>query len=261
MFGLGSDEELGWDQTIDRKSNGEVTISVGATQYTIVEVLSDFRAFSILGRATRIFKAKIGGPDEEVEVVIKDVWVDATRRREHEIQNSVVQDLVANRRGESVVQHLFTHLNFGDVHTSDGRVDSTATMTENSKGEELKFSSFKKMSIVHPHGRITPLNTSGNIPGPNASTPMADDGRRISGHLLPTNVVPRVHYRLVMEEVAECIHDVYDLGKCVKVLSELNDGKSLIRVIFTELNSDSYFRTGKSKLGAPGLEHNKRLLL
>lgn len=76
--------------------NGQLDIVVRASNgkdkiYRTLEVLSDFAAESILGRATRVYKAqelKNGVPYGDV-VVLKDQWIDSDRIKEGDIYKQI----------------------------------------------------------------------------------------------------------------------------------------------------------------------------
>src|ERR1700744_3379817 len=89
-FGFASREQLGWDTTVAVTDKAKI-IKLNGSSYKIIKTLSDHRAFSILGRATRVFEVEDVSTREKA--VMKDVWVDSTREREHTIQNSVIKDL------------------------------------------------------------------------------------------------------------------------------------------------------------------------
>ena len=108
-----TDEQLGWDSTVVRdtsKPEGGYTIMIDGKTFRIIDILNDFCSFSLLGRATRAFLAE--GPVEWGKVVIKDVWVDAMQKREHQIQQEIFADLQAANL-EGLTSYFFEHILYG----------------------------------------------------------------------------------------------------------------------------------------------------
>jgi hypothetical protein len=226
-FGFATDEELGWDETVGRTSisaDGVNMITVDNRTYEIIETISDFRAFSILGRATRIFIAQDVISTDNEKVVIKDIWADGTRSREHQIQEQIQEDLIAGGFPD-MEKYFFEHLAFGDVLTSNGEPDTTVNISQNAEGKELNLSDFQCISIRPEPKETAPSNSAGLPPSHNTSMPVASNAQNTTPHPLPLNAVPRVHYRLVMKEVGTPLQNVYDLGKCLDALENLNDRK------------------------------------
>jgi hypothetical protein len=88
-------EQLGWDNTIHRVIVQEETryeIEVGGDRYQTVRLLADFRANSIVGRATRVWEAKkmewdhiekrYFVPGGRASVVVKDLWINKQESQE-----------------------------------------------------------------------------------------------------------------------------------------------------------------------------------
>jgi hypothetical protein len=262
-FAFATDEELGWDETVGRTANEQTpfnTIKIDDRTYKIVKTISSFRAFSILGRATRIFIAQDVDSKDNERVVIKDIWADGTREREHEIQKQIQNDLAAE--GFQIMdKYFFKHLAFGDVQTSNGKQDSTVNISKNTEGTELNLLDFKRILIRPKPKETTPSNSTGLPPSHSTTLPTASTARSITPYPLPLNTVPRVHYRLVMKEVGVPLQDMLDLRKCLNALDNLNDRKSFKTSCFAEiLFLGSYFCIGSSVMGASGLERGKCIL-
>ncbi|KAF4586685.1 hypothetical protein EYR40_010700 [Pleurotus pulmonarius] len=83
----------GYDPTVQRLDNsGNYSIRVGDKTYITCGVLSDFRAESICGRCTRVWKVYEEG-DETTFYALKDAWVDRRNQTEGEIWKRLKKDL------------------------------------------------------------------------------------------------------------------------------------------------------------------------
>jgi hypothetical protein len=162
--------------------------------YKITETLSDVQSLSILGRATRVFA--VTDPNGE-ERVIKDVWVDDSRRREHDIQKAVIEDLTKTWGG-ILANRFFTHLGYEDVPISDKSVDSTMTFSQNAENEDLNFTNFHKRFALRRPIRFA----RSDIP------------------------LPRVHHRLIIKERGTPLLEVLQISTCASILRQLVDRRS-----------------------------------
>jgi hypothetical protein len=214
-----------WNGT-KQLAKGEDTIAIKGRTYKVTDTISNFRAFSILGRATRIFIAQDMKSKGSEKVVIKDIWADATRNREQEIQRQIQEDLMAKGL-QGMGNFFFEHLSFEDVPTSDGELDSTVKMSRNSEGKELDLSGFESLSIRLNFKEGMPSNSIGLTPSHNTSLTTTSNVQSVTPHPSPLRVVPRVHYRLVMKEVGMPLQEVHDLRNCMRALINLNERKSL----------------------------------
>jgi hypothetical protein len=248
-FAFATIEELGFDNTcifkeIDNKP--VEMIMVGPKKYVIEGVIDDSRASSILGRATRIFIAKrVNSLDEPVgdQVVIKDAWVDESRDREHFIQAKILEDL-GNQH--NLKDHFFKHEAYADISTSDGQVDNTKRMTLDSNDKPLDFTKEMDEFYILPPSKVPNRvynRTLQTIQSRSENThisraPSAGEERRVNANLRdshdegvvrrPFQVMPRIHYRLVMGELGTPLHGIIDLNRCVKLLGKLASGEGTL---------------------------------
>lgn len=201
-------------------------MKVGKVDYTIVKTLSDDRAFSLLGRATRVFVAK---DKDGNEVVIKDAWVDSSRPKEDENQRDMIRDLEMKYDdalpGE-LAGYFFTHLDAEEVRLTNKEVDSTEHMSRDSKGVPLKpFSTFGTTHFGRPTVRVTSSNTVGSVHGPywsnnSRGTKQSQTYQEERTHPI-SHQVTRVHYRLVMKEVGVPLQNVFDPKDFLQVILQL----------------------------------------
>jgi hypothetical protein len=97
------------------------SIRVGKETYKIVDIISNSRAHSLLGRATRVFRVQDTNGNT---LVVKDVWADVSRDREHEIQKAIFQAIDDDNEWNAEFKtkmkgFFFTHDQFGDVRVKD----------------------------------------------------------------------------------------------------------------------------------------------
>lgn len=190
------------------------TIRVNGEDYTIKGLKSDSRAHSLLGRATRVYHAV---DSKGKEVIIKDVWMDCSRPKEHEIQERIIRELKEAGLTTSL-SLFFTHRVGLNVLQEGGerKEDSTEEMCKSSSGEVLNFTTSRGFFTRHPEqkkitanysiGSLTSHNTKASARPPTGPEP------HFSG------IKHRVHYRLVIEEVAVPICDLHSAEQCMFVL-------------------------------------------
>ena len=232
---------MGWDTTVvTGRRNHPNTIKVKDRTYVILNSLSDTRASSILGRATRVFEVQDIQTKEMA--VIKDIWADNSRDREHVIQENIIKELEENGGGKWK-DSFFTHLDHEDVVTSDGMVDSTEAILRNSRGEKLDFTACAKaFTLLPPPQPSAPPPGTGHTPSHHTSAPSihgmeASINARTPG--LPQgpvgNPLPRTHYRLVIKEKATPLIDELQIDTCVTVVLQLVKRKSFFSLSLLSL--------------------------
>ena len=127
---------------------GAYVITHDKKDYTVKEILADYRADASIGRATRVALAQ---PSIEEPVVFTEVWADIRRKRESDIQSAVLDDLKAHF-GDDDVQFqkfegmFFTILNARDLCLSNGNRDDTLYLTARN-GRPLDLSSVASLGI------------------------------------------------------------------------------------------------------------------
>ncbi|GJE94442.1 hypothetical protein PsYK624_106120 [Phanerochaete sordida] len=143
-----SEAQLGWDTTmvpvaVDGYLQYDITVNeslypgTGESRvYRTSELLSDGSTFSVRGRATRVWRARLleyGQPVGE-DVAIRDSWVDADKPREATVINNILADVPPDTPGgedhdtehsrNDLREYLLTVLVSGDV-VVDGLLDRT----------------------------------------------------------------------------------------------------------------------------------------
>lgn len=173
--------------------------------YKISKLKSDSRAHSLLGRATRVYQAK---DRDGKSVIIKDVWVDASRKREHAIQEEIIEDL-KRANLTTALSLFFTHRCYEDVMLEDqDTVDSTESMCLDRSRTPLDFSSCKAFRTTSPDLGHTQDFSTGSLTSHDNAVLKPSRGP----HRVFKDIKHRVHYRLVIEEVAEPLIEVQDAG-------------------------------------------------
>ena len=70
--------------------NIQYEIKVGDRTYKTIDMLSNFAAHTIVGRATRVLLVRDVKSQEEF--VLKDVWLSKGRQPEHEVRSNLLND-------------------------------------------------------------------------------------------------------------------------------------------------------------------------
>lgn len=190
------------------------TICVNGEVYTTKGLKSDNRADSLLGRATRVYHAV---DSKGKEVIIKDVWMDCSGPKEHEIQEKIIHEM--REAGlTSTLSLFFTH-RIGLNVLQEGvekKEDSTEEMCKSSVGDVLDFTTSRGFFTRHPKQKKTTANYSvGSVTSHNRKA-KARPPTSAEPHF--SDVKHRVHYRLVIEEVAVPMYDLHSADQCMFVL-------------------------------------------
>lgn len=194
------------------------TVRIQDRDYKISKLKSDSRAHSLLGRATRVYQAK---DRDGKSVIIKDVWVDNSRKREHAIQEEIIEDL---KRADltTALSLFFTHRCHEDVMLEDrDTVDSTESMCLDRSRTPLDFSSCKAFRTTSPDLGHTQDFSTGSLTSHDNAVLKPSRGP----HRAFKDIKHRVHYRLVIEEVAVPLIEVQDAGKYMFSLYALHARK------------------------------------
>lgn len=195
--------ELGWDPAMTRVENGQFDITIGVDDriWRTEKRLSDVGADCLFGRGTRVWKArqlvdeKPCGPS----VAIKDFWIEDTREREGDIYR-LLHDAGAG-------EFLLNVVADGDVYVEPAgffdHTENLATMSaaipENSK----------PLSLVNAFSKLQPVNPSpGNYVFPEIPPPSMAKNQ------------PRMHYRMVLDEVRTPLHEWTCLSDILLALSQ-----------------------------------------
>jgi hypothetical protein len=208
-----SEVDLGWDPTIHRSVSADSSVryritvhqrdvagNVSEISYLTTRLLFDSSAAALRGRGTRVFEAYRLEGDTEVgaPVAIKDVWVDANKAREAAILTRLLEEASDDDR-DLIKQYFLTVLSHGDVMIG-GKVDHTRDLI------------MRQQDI--PSGERFWLPD-------NSSEPRSGHVSDIGLSLPNRPFFPKVHYRIVFEEVCVPVRTVMVLGV---VFNALRDG-------------------------------------
>ncbi|KAL5479076.1 hypothetical protein ACEPAI_2364 [Sanghuangporus weigelae] len=223
-FAFASKQELGWDPTIQpfRRADGEraYRIEVNGQIYETIKMLQDSGADSVISRGSREWI--VLSIATQKYYVLKDIWVEDTRDLEHVIRERILCD-VENKFGKDARKetesHLLTPVASWIVEIK-GIQDHTTKLIM--RGYEP---SFEKGFFLKQH---TPrVNTSGQP----VSHPAASDFiLKSSGKHRPSaspfifarrkRLHHRQHYRVIFQEVGNCLYNVSSLSDVFLVLRD-----------------------------------------
>jgi hypothetical protein len=234
-FAYATHLELGFDPTIGRimhEGKVQYRIEVDGKFFITIGTLSDYRADAICGRATRVFKVfEVGRPD--VTHALKDVYVDATYKTEgdllHEVfqrmreKKMIVEDEVDEFADNDPRRYFLTVKTHGYVKTNGIEFDNTlAVMMRN-----------HSLPSDCPHYCPRPSNRSQLFPRVSYSDRTVSVGHtpclEYSDVELPNikTFSPKMHYRIVFNEVGRTIHDLELLSDVFQALRDGTQGKSI----------------------------------
>jgi hypothetical protein len=237
-FGFASEQELGWDPTMSLTDEAQPgTMKMGDEMYIIEGIISNTRANSLLGRATRVFRVK----DKTGRTfVIKDVWADDSRKREHDIQDELFQDIDDDKDWDTATKQklktfFFTHVKSGDVLVDNLDSPQRVKVKDTSKG----FMRGLDLSGITPSYSLRPAPVEGPPQGGIGQIPSHHSSAHIDSDVasgmseLSLSKVPkvsgrplahRVHYRLMMAEEAQPLYDTLQINWGLGILESLVDG-------------------------------------
>lgn len=212
--------------------NGQLDIVVRASDgkdkiYRTLEVLSDFAAESILGRATRVYKAqelKNGVPYGDV-VVLKDQWIDSDRIKEGDIYKQIRNTNHSRQFRDKFALSFLTVLYHGIVFVEDDneKLVPDDTRKVHLRGEDISANS-PRFQMMH-----TGIRTGGS----RKSCPVATGypfPPRVELNLDSPEVVydSKVHYRIVFKEVCRPLYELTDLREISAVIFETCSSEFLL---------------------------------
>ncbi|KAL5520234.1 hypothetical protein ACEPAG_9447 [Sanghuangporus baumii] len=216
-----SKEDLGWDPTIRplirQGRRRAYSIQVGGKTFQTEEVLSDVAADNLLSNATRVWRGTESGSQNPV--IVKDLWIDASRCPEHLNYQAMLNDVEA-RFGvavrEDVASHFLTPIVFGNAFV-DGREDHTTDVMM--RGFNLSYkqqltledkkreNDEKKRSVNHPIASDLIRQQAQNV-------------KLTEAEFTSRFLIARKHYRIVFKEVAVNIHHITSLSDVFVVLRD-----------------------------------------
>ncbi|KAL5532038.1 hypothetical protein ACEPAF_5602 [Sanghuangporus sanghuang] len=220
-----SKPELGWDPTIrvvDPDAQKRVyLIEVHGQWYEVLEVLSDFGADAIIGRATRVFRVKLLDTDQIF--VLKDVWVEEDRALEHEIYAFILDDVERTFGKDSrrlVASHMLTPADNWLIKTIDGQDDHTKAIMM--RGYEPTFEQTFKLVASVPDDKdgsksVAPMRSTDRELHDELNMHL---GSRIASERHQAVLRHRKHYRILFVELALPIWAVTNLHDSFLVLRD-----------------------------------------
>src|ERR1700761_2089504 len=219
-----STTDLGWDPSIRFKlavPSPTYDIDVQGLDGVLVthtdcQVISDFGANAMQGRATRVFASATGN-------VIKDVWVENDREREGDILMSVRERLKGLEGVTEQGANLFlTPIGHGDV-SIDEKLDQTKDFGGPPSLDPIRFLFIHQGSHLEEHKREEdPKGSVGESPVPTRDTrgPMGIYRSRFA------YIRNRVHYRIAFGEQGVELWKVDNLRDHFQCLINATRGKS-----------------------------------
>lgn len=191
--------------------------------YRTLELLSDLAADGIVGRGTRVWSAYRKGSNRKDPVnikVVKDYWVDVDRDREGDIYRAIRVDLGKSGLSPSEQQVLDHHLPTTD---SDGNVLIGTTLVSDVspaledcllKGEQGIPATLDLADILL-RPRKKPSETTPSSPYSESSY--------VDGFFpwKPLRLSPRIHYRVVYNELGHALHDEQSLPTAFRALQDV----------------------------------------
>ena len=197
-------------------------IKVGNRTYKTIDILSNFAAHTIVGRATRVLLVRDVKSQEEF--VLKDVWLAKGRQPEHEVRSNLLDDIQA-KLGEpemkEVERHLFTPINHCIVQTQvNGKaVDDD---TDEVIMRKVDLSGVKQFSVMDSIQEKHTVEAVGQTPHTSEHVNTRATKPNAKG------ITHRYHYRIVYKEYATPLYEVNRLSLVMMTLEDLVKGRSCL---------------------------------
>jgi hypothetical protein len=199
-------------------------IKVGHRTYRTLDMLSNFAAHTIVGRATRVFQVKDVVSHEVF--VLKDVWLANGRKMEHEVRRKLLDDIqkkIGDPEMNEAERHLFTPVNHGivQIQVNGNAADDetheliTRKVDLSNAGQFRVMDSVQAKHIVETMGHT--LHTSEHV-----NTRVTNLNLNFKG------ITHRYHYRIVYKEHATPLYEVTQLSKAMMTLEHLVKGKACL---------------------------------
>lgn len=231
--------QLGYDPTVKRVKtsapNGNVEVqyqyTVGDEVYVTTGLpLCDFRADSVEGRSTRVWKAYRLSDPTKTEVALKDIWMTKDSKTEGDTLHMLTSDMTPLE-----AQHFLTVVCDGVV-TINGEDDNTHTLAM--RGVPPK--------VIGHYLTATPDENS-KIPISQLITP-GSQRTRSRGHTPHTTgpkrvqdkrvtFTERVHYRIIFKEVGKPLHEILSFKTVCSALCDIVKG-TLCLILHLVYSSD-----------------------
>lgn len=192
--------------------------------YRTVGVLSHVGADSLIGRGTRVWKARkldeYGSPSGP-ECALKDVWV----RSDRPIEHKVIADI--KKAQPEYREHFLTVLEAGFVLVGQSNSQPDNTKETIRRGQDFVLTE----QVLRPRpaiennvqGTLEKSWSTGHSTGSSQHTPVASP----RGHwdYSKVNLFPRLHYRIVFEEVGTAVHHLRSYHDIITAVTGGSRGK------------------------------------
>ncbi|KAL1760729.1 hypothetical protein FB107DRAFT_269775 [Schizophyllum commune] len=232
-------------------------IALGGTYYITTETIADYCPEDGFGRCTRIFAAYEEGKSRDEQVVIKDCWIEASRKTEYEILKEIRADILAfdwknkchppldkvtdlnsytsalpidPRHGTLTPEQrlgFFVPILYGEKVKVDGREDDTQEVIAN------KYV-FSQHRALYPVGSSSVIQRAGarrksiwhGTLGNEAS--LQQPKEKVGCFFRP--IIPRAHHRLVMKK-GRTLSSIENARDAFKVLSDASYGVFMLHCV------------------------------
>ena len=221
----------------DRLGNVQYDILCDGVWYRTVRLISDINAEALRGRGTRVWEVNEIIADDIVDPtprVLKDSWVDASRRREGDILQMVREDAsnIEEKHKHFKFEDYFMQVKaYGDV-LIDGAVDDTHALIR--RGRSLEGMAAKPL-ITRPPILVTRRRAKCASSNPAQKLVERD---------------AKIHHRIVFAEVGVTVTEVGTLSGALSALADAMKGENssirLTNVIQYRLRS---FPSAQVRLG------------
>lgn len=215
-FAYATPIQLGYDPTVKRVRVGDeiqYEFTVDEKVFvTVGEPLSDFRADSVKGRSTRVFRVYEKGCSTEILYALKDLWI----QDGGPFEGDFMQDILASVSAvcPTGVSYFLTTYVHGpvmlDAMTRDNSHYYIRQPPPTIQGFYLASPTIKASSITVLRGSLR-SESVGYVP-----TPSKDQSHHASSQTW--SYFPRTHYRHVFKEIGTTLHRLevlQDIFKCL----------------------------------------------
>jgi hypothetical protein len=235
-------EALGFDPTVTRiraKNEIQYKYQVGEECFITKETLSDHAADFIRGRGTRVFVAY--SESDATEVVLKDVWLEDDKTEEGKLLEHMklaISKMKAQGEifpgGEDFLKYFLSVRAHGRVKTLGQSEDHTTNVMM--RGCSLPTDR-KYFQTSQP--KVLPLRISRVIGSDRGyskgHTPQIsrDVAAMMYAHMPREDLrfQPRIHYRIVFNELGKTIHSLRSLSDVFRCLVDTTSGACHLLVI------------------------------
>ncbi|GJE98435.1 hypothetical protein PsYK624_146650 [Phanerochaete sordida] len=223
-----SEQELGWDSTITRRSPPKVSgpliqydIEVGDVVYRTQRLISDAGAQLLRGRGTRVWEVRKLENGEEVgpSLVLKDAWPDEGRESERDISEKI------HKSGGHQEQATFEKYFVSVEHDAEVPV----TIKDRKGTRKVPDHTYRIMR----RGRVpvgverlpVSIDPSRTKLGPkSAPVPTGVSALPLFDPTAPPQYYPKVHRRTIIAEVAYKIEDAAHVSEAFLCLVDVVEG-------------------------------------